>query len=343
VLVGFPRSASCGLKGRLADGQRDGAQVVNLLPTWNILHSPGTAAIGQGCGLEARRGCCLLLLRLLQLPSSISGWRCLEDDTFPFSPRPEIVRASFCTVAEANSLPRPGSVRDLDYSSRSNADWQMKSRVRSERPRLQHQLLSSISAASCPLPLANKANHNPAQRARLHAAPALSALPLRAPPVSHPCLATARIPVATLISISSPQVPGSRLRVDCLHQPPLLYLSRIRHSPNSTSSHPAQPPRFVSPHTRRAFGMASLSQRQSPLPLDSPLREHRNRPVERLTDSLETPSLDDRSYRVIRLPNQLEVLLVHDADTDKASAAMDVNVGNFSDEEEYPGMAHAVE
>ena len=90
--------------------------------------------------------------------------------------------------------------------------------------------------------------------------------------------------------------------------------------------------------------MASLSQPQSPSPLDSPLREHRNRPVERLTDSLETPSLDDRSYRVIKLPsNQLEVLLVHDADTDKASAAMDVNVGNFSDEEDMPGMAHAVE
>jgi insulysin len=89
--------------------------------------------------------------------------------------------------------------------------------------------------------------------------------------------------------------------------------------------------------------MSSLSQPQSPSVRDSPLREPRNRPVERLTDSLETPSLDDRSYRVIRLPNQLEVLLVHDADTDKASAAMDVNVGNFSDEEDMPGMAHAVE
>jgi insulysin len=49
------------------------------------------------------------------------------------------------------------------------------------------------------------------------------------------------------------------------------------------------------------------------------------------------------SLTVIRLPNQLEVLLVHDAETDKASAAMDVNVGNFSDEEDMPGMAHAVE
>lgn len=65
--------------------------------------------------------------------------------------------------------------------------------------------------------------------------------------------------------------------------------------------------------------------------------------VEVITDRLETPSLDDRSYRVIRLPNQLEALIVHDPKTDKASAAMDVNVGSFSDEDEMPGMAHAVE
>ncbi|TAQ87722.1 hypothetical protein B7494_g3941 [Chlorociboria aeruginascens] len=89
--------------------------------------------------------------------------------------------------------------------------------------------------------------------------------------------------------------------------------------------------------------MATLSQPQTPANLDSPLREHRHRPVERLTDRLETPSLDDRSYRVIRLDSQLEVLLVHDQDTDKASAAMDVNVGNFSDPEDLPGLAHCVE
>ncbi|EGY14598.1 insulin-degrading enzyme [Verticillium dahliae VdLs.17] len=66
-------------------------------------------------------------------------------------------------------------------------------------------------------------------------------------------------------------------------------------------------------------------------------------PVRRVTDQLETPSLDDRDYRVIRLPNELEALLVHDPDTDKASAALDCNVGNFSDETDMPGMAHAVE
>ncbi len=65
--------------------------------------------------------------------------------------------------------------------------------------------------------------------------------------------------------------------------------------------------------------------------------------VERITDALERPSLDDRTYRVVRLVNQLEALLVHDAETDKASAALDVNVGSFYDEEDMAGMAHAVE
>jgi insulysin len=66
-------------------------------------------------------------------------------------------------------------------------------------------------------------------------------------------------------------------------------------------------------------------------------------PIERITDQLEKPALDDRDYRVIRLPNKLEALLVHDPDTDKASAAVNVNVGNFSDVDFFEGTAHAVE
>ena len=65
--------------------------------------------------------------------------------------------------------------------------------------------------------------------------------------------------------------------------------------------------------------------------------------VRRIADDLERPETDDRSYRVIELPNKLEALIVHDPNTDKASAALNVNVGNFSDEEDMPGMAHAVE
>lgn len=66
-------------------------------------------------------------------------------------------------------------------------------------------------------------------------------------------------------------------------------------------------------------------------------------PIERIADKLEKPALDDRSYRVIRLPNHLEALLVHDPETDKASASVNVNVGSFSDADDMPGMAHAVE
>jgi insulysin len=60
-------------------------------------------------------------------------------------------------------------------------------------------------------------------------------------------------------------------------------------------------------------------------------------------DQLDTPLNDDRSYRLLTLPNMLEVLIVHDPSTDRASAAMDVNVGSFSDDRDMQGMAHAVE
>lgn len=46
---------------------------------------------------------------------------------------------------------------------------------------------------------------------------------------------------------------------------------------------------------------------------------------------LEKPDNDERQYRLIRLPNQLEALLIQDSNTDKASAALDVHVGNLSD------------
>jgi insulysin len=37
------------------------------------------------------------------------------------------------------------------------------------------------------------------------------------------------------------------------------------------------------------------------------------------------------------------VLLIHEAGTDKASAALDVNVGSFSDADDMPGITHALE
>ena len=52
---------------------------------------------------------------------------------------------------------------------------------------------------------------------------------------------------------------------------------------------------------------------------------------------------DERIYRVIELPNKLEVLLCSDAVTEKSSAAMDVHVGHFSDPEQVAGLAHFCE
>jgi len=58
---------------------------------------------------------------------------------------------------------------------------------------------------------------------------------------------------------------------------------------------------------------------------------------------IEISEQDDRKYRHITLANQLQVLLIQDADTDKASAAMDVRVGQLSDPEHAQGLAHFLE
>jgi insulysin len=63
----------------------------------------------------------------------------------------------------------------------------------------------------------------------------------------------------------------------------------------------------------------------------------------KMEGEMERPKLDDCSYRVVTLQNQLEVLSIHDAGTDSAGATLDVNVGSFSDTDDMPGIAHAVE
>ncbi len=56
------------------------------------------------------------------------------------------------------------------------------------------------------------------------------------------------------------------------------------------------------------------------------------KPIELVTEQLETPLTDDRTYRVIRLPNELEALLVHDPTADEAGACLTVGVGSMNDE-----------
>jgi len=54
-------------------------------------------------------------------------------------------------------------------------------------------------------------------------------------------------------------------------------------------------------------------------------------------------SEDKRVYRVLTLRNGLRAVLISDPVTDKASAALDVQVGHFSDPDALPGLAHFLE
>lgn len=70
---------------------------------------------------------------------------------------------------------------------------------------------------------------------------------------------------------------------------------------------------------------------------------HRIMSTFRASNGVEKPDLDDREYKVITLDNKLKALLISDPKTDKAAAALDVNVGSFSDYEHLPGLAHFCE
>lgn len=60
-------------------------------------------------------------------------------------------------------------------------------------------------------------------------------------------------------------------------------------------------------------------------------------------ESFKKPDLDKRQYRIIRLDNQLEALLINDPDAKKGGAALDVNVGSVNDPKGLPGLAHFCE
>ena len=58
---------------------------------------------------------------------------------------------------------------------------------------------------------------------------------------------------------------------------------------------------------------------------------------------IERSPADTRDYRAIMLDNGLEALVVSDPATDKAAAALDVNVGSADDPDTRPGLAHFLE
>ncbi|MFC0268888.1 insulinase family protein [Kushneria aurantia] len=59
--------------------------------------------------------------------------------------------------------------------------------------------------------------------------------------------------------------------------------------------------------------------------------------------SLVTNAADRLDYRPLRLANGLQVLLAHDPDADRASAAMNVATGSAFNPERFPGLAHFLE
>jgi len=61
-----------------------------------------------------------------------------------------------------------------------------------------------------------------------------------------------------------------------------------------------------------------------------------------MTDIVKSPQ-DERQYKNITLDNHLQVILIHDAETDKSAAAMDVNVGYYKDPDGCEGLAHFLE
>ncbi|KAJ2616625.1 metalloprotease [Coemansia sp. RSA 1365] len=64
--------------------------------------------------------------------------------------------------------------------------------------------------------------------------------------------------------------------------------------------------------------------------------------TEYVGDLKKSPS-DLRDYRLIRLPNGLVAMVVHNPDESKACAVMDVNVGSLADPPEFQGLAHFCE
>lgn len=61
------------------------------------------------------------------------------------------------------------------------------------------------------------------------------------------------------------------------------------------------------------------------------------------TIKIHKPDIDDREYELVKLKNDLNVLLVSDKNTDFSAAAMNVGVGHFHDPEEVSGIAHFLE
>ncbi len=90
--------------------------------------------------------------------------------------------------------------------------------------------------------------------------------------------------------------------------------------------------RSLPPISQLSSSVASFAMAPTSAPSGPPLRFE-----------IEKSEQDDRVYRGLQLDNGMKVLLVSDPKTDKAGAALDVNVGHMVDPVELPGLAHFCE
>ncbi|KAI9506636.1 metalloprotease [Coemansia spiralis] len=66
-------------------------------------------------------------------------------------------------------------------------------------------------------------------------------------------------------------------------------------------------------------------------------------PYSEFAGNLHKSENDSRKYRLIRLPNGITAMVIHDSTASKACAALDVNVGSLADPPELQGLAHFCE
>ena len=78
-------------------------------------------------------------------------------------------------------------------------------------------------------------------------------------------------------------------------------------------------------------------------PLEAPAAGAEGTSVEHRNIEIERSPADSRDYRAVMLDNGLEALVVSDPHTDKAAAAVNVNVGSGDDPDDRPGLAHFLE
>ncbi|KOX69206.1 Insulin-degrading enzyme [Melipona quadrifasciata] len=65
--------------------------------------------------------------------------------------------------------------------------------------------------------------------------------------------------------------------------------------------------------------------------------------IEKRYDNIVKSPNDKREYRGLLLFNKMRVLIISDPSTDKSAAALNVNIGNLSEPDDLPGLAHFCE